>query len=118
VIGKCEFVESLPIASKNEQLTVGKVDSPCEIMSDGGWFLIEIVILIVETILWTASAVCIIAKEQIFPAQLNLARTQRDQLLTAVSLFEALGGGIGVVNLANLTGHTVYPGVTQIPGDA
>jgi hypothetical protein len=28
------------------------------------------------------------------------------------------GGGIGVVNLANLTGYTVYPGVAQIPADS
>jgi hypothetical protein len=28
------------------------------------------------------------------------------------------GGGVGVVNLANLTGYTVYPGVAQIPADA
>ena len=28
------------------------------------------------------------------------------------------GGGIGVVNLANLVGYTVYPGVSQIPADA
>ena len=28
------------------------------------------------------------------------------------------GGGIGVLNLANLAGYTVYPGVAQIPGDA
>ena len=27
-------------------------------------------------------------------------------------------GGIGVVNLANLAGYTVYPGVAEIPGDA
>ena len=27
-------------------------------------------------------------------------------------------GGVAVVNLANLTGYTVYPGVAQIPGDA
>lgn len=27
-------------------------------------------------------------------------------------------GGIGVVNLANLAAHTVYPGVSQIPTDA
>jgi hypothetical protein len=27
------------------------------------------------------------------------------------------GGGIGVVNLANLLGYTVYPGVAQIPAD-
>ena len=28
------------------------------------------------------------------------------------------GGGISVVNLANLAGYTVYPGVAQIPADA
>jgi hypothetical protein len=28
------------------------------------------------------------------------------------------GGGIGVVNLANLTGYTVYPGVAQLPADS
>src|ERR1043166_2794142 len=28
------------------------------------------------------------------------------------------GGGIGVLNLANLVGYTVYPGVAQIPGDS
>jgi hypothetical protein len=28
------------------------------------------------------------------------------------------GGGIGILNLANLAGYTVYPGVAQIPGDA
>lgn len=28
------------------------------------------------------------------------------------------GGGIGVVNLGNLLGYTVYPGVAQIPADA
>jgi hypothetical protein len=28
------------------------------------------------------------------------------------------GGGIGVVNLANLAGYTVYPGVAEIPGDS
>ena len=28
------------------------------------------------------------------------------------------GGGLGVVNLANLAGYTVYPGVAQIPGDS
>ena len=28
------------------------------------------------------------------------------------------GGGIGVVNLANLAAYTVYPGVAQIPGDS
>ncbi len=28
------------------------------------------------------------------------------------------GGGVGVVNLAHLTGYTVYPGVAQVPSDA
>jgi hypothetical protein len=28
------------------------------------------------------------------------------------------GGGVGVVNLAQLVGYTVYPGVAQVPGDA
>jgi hypothetical protein len=28
------------------------------------------------------------------------------------------GGGVSVVNLANLAGYTVYPGVAQIPADA
>jgi len=27
------------------------------------------------------------------------------------------GGGVGVVNLAQLTGYTVYPGVAQVPSD-
>jgi multidrug efflux system outer membrane protein len=33
------------------------------------------------------------AQQQLFPAQLNLARTQRDQLLAIVALYKALGGG-------------------------
>lgn len=33
------------------------------------------------------------AQQQLFPAELNLARTQRDQLLTIVALYKALGGG-------------------------
>jgi multidrug efflux system outer membrane protein len=33
------------------------------------------------------------AQQQLFPTQLNLARTQRDQLLTVVALYKALGGG-------------------------
>jgi hypothetical protein len=28
------------------------------------------------------------------------------------------GGGIGVLNLANLAAYTVYPGVAQIPADS
>ena len=33
------------------------------------------------------------AQQQLFPSELNLARTQRDQLLAMVSLYKALGGG-------------------------
>jgi multidrug efflux system outer membrane protein len=33
------------------------------------------------------------AQQQLFPTQLNLARTQRDQLLAVVGLYKALGGG-------------------------
>src|SRR5208282_5612662 len=33
------------------------------------------------------------AQQQLFPTQLNLARTQRDQELAVVSLYKALGGG-------------------------
>jgi multidrug efflux system outer membrane protein len=33
------------------------------------------------------------SQQQLFPTQLNLARTHRDQLLTVVALYKALGGG-------------------------
>ena len=33
------------------------------------------------------------AQQQLFPTQLNLARTQRDQLLAVVALYKSLGGG-------------------------
>ena len=33
------------------------------------------------------------AQQQLFPAELNLARTERDQLLAVVSLYKTLGGG-------------------------
>jgi len=33
------------------------------------------------------------AQQQLFPTELNLARTQRDQLLATVGLYKALGGG-------------------------
>jgi multidrug efflux system outer membrane protein len=33
------------------------------------------------------------AQQQLFPAELSLARTERDQLLTVVALYKALGGG-------------------------
>jgi len=33
------------------------------------------------------------AQQQLFPAEINLARTRRDELLVVVSLYKALGGG-------------------------
>lgn len=36
------------------------------------------------------------AEQQLFPAELDLARTQRDELVTIVSLYRALGGGWAV----------------------
>ncbi len=33
------------------------------------------------------------AQQQLFPAELNLARTQRDQFLAVVTLYKGLGGG-------------------------
>jgi len=33
------------------------------------------------------------AQQQLFPAQLNLARTQRDEQLVIVTLYKSLGGG-------------------------
>ena len=40
-------------------------------------------------------------------------------LLSKTSVHMRLrGGGIGVLNLANLAGFTVYPGVAQLPSDA
>jgi multidrug efflux system outer membrane protein len=33
------------------------------------------------------------AQQQLFPSQINLTRTQRDQLLAVVTLYKALGGG-------------------------
>ena len=33
------------------------------------------------------------AQQQLFTAQINLARTKRDELLAVVSLYKALGGG-------------------------
>jgi outer membrane protein, multidrug efflux system len=46
------------------------------------------------------------AQQQLFPAQLNLARTQRDQLLAVVSLYKALGGGWQIeTNTSLAAGH-------------
>jgi len=33
------------------------------------------------------------AEQQLFPAELDLARTQRDQLVAVVDLYRVLGGG-------------------------
>jgi multidrug efflux system outer membrane protein len=35
----------------------------------------------------------LLAEEMLYPAESSLARTQRDQLLTVVNLYKALGGG-------------------------
>jgi len=42
------------------------------------------------------------AQQQLFPSELNLARTQRDQLLAVVSLYKALGGGWQAESKADL----------------
>ena len=34
--------------------------------------------------------------QQLFPAELDLARTQRDELVAVVTLYRALGGGWGL----------------------
>ncbi|HEY3854202.1 MAG TPA: TolC family protein [Verrucomicrobiae bacterium] len=41
------------------------------------------------------------AQQQLFPAELNLARTERDQLLAVVALYKSLGGGSKTNGLAN-----------------
>jgi multidrug efflux system outer membrane protein len=33
------------------------------------------------------------AQQQLFPSEINLARTRRDQLVAVVTLYKALGGG-------------------------
>ena len=40
------------------------------------------------------------------------------QFLLSKALVYMRSGGMGVLNLANLTGYTVYPGVAQLPGDS
>jgi multidrug efflux system outer membrane protein len=48
------------------------------------------------------------AQQQLFPSELNLARTQRDQLLAVVSLYKALGGdwrGESTPDLASSPNH-------------
>lgn len=40
-------------------------------------------------------------------------------MLSKSSLHTRLrGGGIGIINLANLVAYTVYPGIAQLPGDS
>jgi multidrug efflux system outer membrane protein len=51
------------------------------------------------------------AQQQLFPAQLNLARTQRDQLLAIVTLYKALGGGW--LDDAQATGKNPKPETTR-----
>jgi multidrug efflux system outer membrane protein len=46
------------------------------------------------------------AQQQLFPAELNLARTERDQLLAIVALYKGLGGGW---DKAEATGETHKP---------
>jgi outer membrane protein, multidrug efflux system len=43
------------------------------------------------------------AQQQLFPTQINLARTERDQLLAMVSLYKALGGGWPAESNATVT---------------
>ena len=54
------------------------------------------------------------------PAKLPIENHSFMQFLLSKGGFHMrlCGGGIGVVNLANLLGYTVYPGVSQIPADS
>ena len=54
-----------------------------------------------------------------FPVKLPAESQSFMQFLLSKGAFHMRlrGGGIGVVNLANLVGYTVYPGVAQIPSD-
>jgi multidrug efflux system outer membrane protein len=52
------------------------------------------------------------AQQQLLPAQLNLARTRRDQLLAVVALYKALGGGWqDEANADKRNGRNVSPAV-------
>ena len=44
--------------------------------------------------------------------------SQSDSMINEKLCVRLRTGGIGVVNLANLAGYTVYPGVAQIPADS
>ena len=54
------------------------------------------------------------------PAKLPIENHSFMQFLLSKGGFHMrlCGGGIGVVNLGNLLGYTVYPGVPQIPADS
>ncbi|MGP8239970.1 MAG: TolC family protein, partial [Limisphaerales bacterium] len=52
------------------------------------------------------------AQQQLFPAQLNLARTERDQELAVVALYKALGGGWKNEGAAS-SASTMRPGAGQ-----
>ncbi len=55
-----------------------------------------------------------------FPVKLPVENHSFMQFLLSKGGFHMrlCGGGIGVVNLGNLLGYTVYPGVPQLPADA
>ncbi|MEO8426540.1 MAG: hypothetical protein ABI651_05430 [Verrucomicrobiota bacterium] len=54
-----------------------------------------------------------------FPVKLPVENHSFMQFMLSKSGFHMrlCGGGIGVVNLANLLGYTIYPGVPQLPAD-
>jgi hypothetical protein len=54
-----------------------------------------------------------------FPVKLPVENHSFMQFLLSKGSFHMrlCGGGIGVVNLANLLGYTVYPGVPEVPAD-
>lgn len=54
-----------------------------------------------------------------FPVKLPIENHSFMQFMLSKGSFHMrlCGGGIGVVNLANLLGYTVYPGVAQVPVD-
>jgi hypothetical protein len=55
-----------------------------------------------------------------FPVRLPIESHSFMQFMLSKGAFHMrlCGGGIGVVNLGNLLGYTVYPGVAQIPADS
>jgi hypothetical protein len=55
-----------------------------------------------------------------FPVKLPVENHSFMQFMLSKGSFHMrlCGGGIGVVNLGNLIGYTVYPGVPQIPADS